>query len=190
WAALLAGARLVIVDEDTVASPPEFEDLLIREQVNVLTQTPSAVGTLDPAALASVAVLLGGEACPAEVVRRWAPGRVLINAYGPTEATVYATMTDPLSAGSGAAPIGGPVATAACFVLDDALRPVPVGVIGELYIAGQGVAVGYLGRSALTASRFVACPFGGPGQRMYRTGDLVSWLPDGQLRYHGRTDDQ
>ena len=110
--------------------------MLVSEQVNVLTQTPSAVAALSPQGLDSAALLLGGEACPAELVDRWAPGRVMINAYGPTEATVYASMSAPLTAGSGAVPIGAPVSTAAMFVLDEWLRPVPVGVVGELYVAG------------------------------------------------------
>ncbi|MCV7113747.1 non-ribosomal peptide synthase/polyketide synthase [Mycolicibacterium setense] len=193
WAALLGGGRLVVVPEPVVSSPDDFHSLLVRERVNVLTQTPSAAGALSPEGLESVALLLGGEACPGEVVDRWAPGRVVINAYGPTEITVYASMSAPLQAGSGAAPIGAPVPTSALFVLDEWLRPVPPGVVGELYAAGDGVAVGYLGRSGLTAARFVACPFSGPGQpatRMYRTGDLVSWRADGQLQYLGRADDQ
>ena len=96
WAALLGGGRLVVVPESVVRSPDDFHDLLVREQVNVLTQTPSAVHALSPQGLESVALLLGGEACPAEVVDQWAPGRVVINAYGPTEATVYASMSAPL----------------------------------------------------------------------------------------------
>ncbi|SLK53279.1 D-alanine--poly(phosphoribitol) ligase, subunit 1 [Mycobacteroides abscessus subsp. abscessus] len=190
WAALLGGARVVVVPESIVSSPEDFHTLLVRERVNVLTQTPSAAGALSPAGLDSVALLLGGEACPGEVVDRWAAGHTVINAYGPTEITVYASMSAPLAAGSGAAPIGAPVSTSALFVLDEWLRPVPVGVVGELYVAGEGVACGYLGRSGLTSARFVACPFGVPGARMYRTGDLVSWRPDGQLQYRGRADDQ
>ena len=190
WAALLGGGRLVVVPEAVAGSPDDFHALLVAEHVNVLSQTPSAVAALSPEGLESVALMLGGEACPAEVVDRWAPGRVMINAYGPTEATVYASISAPLTPGSAVVPIGAPVSGAALFVLDGWLRPVPAGVVGELYVAGRGVACGYVRRAGLTGSRFVACPFGGPGARMYRTGDLVCWGADGQLRYLGRADEQ
>ena len=190
WGALLGGGRLVVVPESVAGSPQDFHALLIAEQVNVLTQTPSAVTALSPEGLESVALVVAGEACPVEVVDRWAPRRVMINGYGPTEITVYATISAPLKAGSGVVPIGVPVPGAALFVLDAWLRPVAAGVVGELYVAGRGVGVGYLGRAGLTGSRFVACPFGGSGTRMYRTGDLVRWGSDGQLQYLGRADEQ
>ena len=192
FGALLGGGRLVVVPESVAGSPDDLHALLVSEQVSVLCQTPSAVGMLSPEGLGSVALVVAGEACPVEVVDRWAPGRVMINAYGPTEATVYAAVSAPLAAGSGVVPIGSPVAGAALFVLDGWLRPVPAGVVGELYVAGAGVGVGYLRRTGLTGSRFVACPFGGGtgGKRMYRSGDLVCWGADGQLRYLGRADEQ
>ncbi len=118
-------------------SPEDFHALLVAEQVSVFTQTPSAVGVLSPEGLESAALVVGGEACPAEVVDRWAPGRVMINAYGPTETTVYVAISAPLTPGSGVVPIGSPVSGAALFVLDGWLRPVPAGVVGELYVAGR-----------------------------------------------------
>ena len=109
WGALLHGGRLVVVPESVAGSPEDFHALLVTEQVNVLSQTPSAVGVLSPQGLESVALVVAGEACPAELVDRWAPGRVMINAYGPTETTVYASISAPLTAESGVAPIGAPV---------------------------------------------------------------------------------
>ncbi|WP_156662515.1 non-ribosomal peptide synthetase, partial [Mycobacterium sp. 1274761.0] len=190
YGALLHGGRLVVVPESVAASPETLRALLIDEQVDVLCQTPSAVGMLSPEGLDSITLLVGGEACPAEVVDRWAPGRVMINEYGPTEATMWVAFSAPLAPGSGEAPIGAPVPGAAFFVLDGWLRPVPAGVVGELYVAGPQLACGYVGRAGLTASRFVGCPFGGLGTRMYRTGDLVWWGADGQLRFVGRADAQ
>ena len=144
WGALLRGGRLVVVPESVAGSPEDFHALLVAEQVSVLTQTPSAVGVLSPEGLESAALVVAGEACPAEVVDRWAPGRVMVNAYGPTETTMCVAISAPLTPGSGVVPIGAPVPGAALFVLDGWLRPVPVGVVGELYVAGAGVGVGYV----------------------------------------------
>ncbi len=193
FGALLRGGRLVVVPDSVVGSPEELRDVLVAERVSVLTETPSAVAVLPAEGLESMSLVLAGEACPAEVVDRWAPGRVMVNAYGPTETTMCVAISAPLVAGSGAPPIGSPVSGAGLFVLDGWLRPVPAGVVGELYVAGTGLGVGYVGRPGLTGSRFVACPFGepgAPGMRMYRTGDLVCWRPDGQLAYLGRADEQ
>ncbi|WP_156745469.1 non-ribosomal peptide synthetase, partial [Mycobacterium sp. 1165178.9] len=193
WGALLHGGRLVVVPESVVRSPEDLHALVIAEHVTVLSQTPSAVRMLSREGLESVALMVAGEACPAELVEHWAPGRLMMNGYGPTETTVYASISAPLRAGSGVVPIGTPVPGTALFVLDNWLQPVPVGVVGELYVAGSGLSCGYARRAGLTAARFVACPFAGdgaPGQRMYRTGDLVSWGAGGQLIYRGRADEQ
>ncbi|MBJ7341845.1 MAG: amino acid adenylation domain-containing protein, partial [Mycolicibacterium sp.] len=203
WGALLHGGRLVIVPDSVVRSAEDFRALLVDERVTILSQTPSAFYALQAIdaqasgrALALDVVVFGGEALEPQRLQTWTrdhPGRPrLINMYGITETTVHVTFRE---IGGGdlngvASPIGAPLAHLASFVLDASLRTVPVGVVGELYVAGSGVGVGYLGRGALTASRFVACPFGAPGTRMYRTGDLVSWGPDGQLRYLGRADEQ
>ncbi|WP_156745205.1 non-ribosomal peptide synthetase, partial [Mycobacterium sp. 1165178.9] len=190
FGALLRGGRLVVVPESIASSPEDFREVLVAEQVSVLTQTPSAVAMLSGEGLESTALVMAGEACPVEVVDRWAPGRVMLNAYGPTETTMCVAISAPLTAGAEVVPVGAPVPGAALFVLDGWLRAVPVGGVGELYVAGHGVGVGYVGRAGLSGSRFVACPFGGPGTRMYRTGDLVRWGTDGQLQYLGRADEQ
>ncbi len=190
FGALLRGGRLVVVAESVAGSPEDFHALLVGEDVDVLTQTPSAVGLLAHEGLESMTLVVVGEACPSHVVERWAPGRVMVNAYGPTETTMCVTVSAPLTPGTGVVPIGSPVPGAALVVLDGWLRPVPAGAVGELYVSGKGVGLGYWRRSDLTSSRFVACPFGEPGARMYRTGDLVCWGADGQLRYLGRADEQ
>ncbi|KDP05011.1 gramicidin synthetase [Mycobacterium avium subsp. hominissuis 101] len=205
FGALLHGGRLVIVPDDIVRSPEDLHALLVREQVSVLSQTPSAFYALQSAdALAPElgqqlklqTVVFGGEALEPHRLATWLhrhPGLPrMINMYGITETTVHASFREIVDADvdSSVSPIGVPLANLAFFVLDGWLRPVPVGVVGELYVAGGGLATGYVGRPGLSATRFVACPFGGPGARMYRTGDLVRWGADGQLQYMGRADAQ
>ncbi|MDC8985641.1 amino acid adenylation domain-containing protein, partial [Mycobacterium marinum] len=189
FGALLRGARLVVIPEDVITSPHDLHRLLATEQVTVLSHTPSALAQLSPQTLDTATVIVAGEACPPDLAQRWAPAHTMINAYGPTETTIYAT-TVPLQPDTNPVPIGAPVPGAGVFVLDGWLRPVPPGVVGELYVAGAGVGVGYWRRGGLSAARFVACPYGAGGSRMYRTGDLVCWGPDGQLQYLGRADEQ
>ncbi|MFD0201926.1 MULTISPECIES: non-ribosomal peptide synthetase [Saccharothrix] len=151
---------------------------------------PAALATVPDDGLPTLRTLVvGGDATSADLVRRWAPGRRMVNAYGPTESTVVTSWSGPLEPG-GTPPIGRPIPGTSVRVLDDALRPVPVGGTGELYVTGVGLARGYLDRPGLTAQRFVADPFGEPGSRMYRTGDLVRIRHDGQLAFVGRADQQ
>src|SRR5690606_36155947 len=130
----------------------------------------------------------GGEAVPPELVARWAPGRAFHNVYGPTETTIVTTISEPLAPGDPIT-IGGPSRGVRALVLDRRLRPVPVGVPGELYMSGVQIARGYHRRPGLTAERFVADPFGSGG-RLYRTGDVVRWTDDGKIAYVGRSDFQ
>ncbi|MGI5365949.1 amino acid adenylation domain-containing protein [Streptomyces iakyrus] len=188
--ALLSGAELVLADQDELTPGRPLAEVLTRHRITHVTLPPVALPLLPPEALASVTTLVtAGDALPRDAVRRWAPGRRLVNAYGPTEVTVCATMSEPLS-GEDAPSIGRPLGGSRVHVLDARLRPVPPGVTGELYVGGPGLARGYAGKPALTATRFVADPYGPAGARLYRTGDLVYWDRDGRLHFAGRADHQ
>ncbi|MEV7387089.1 non-ribosomal peptide synthetase [Streptomyces sp. NPDC091215] len=188
-ATFTAGATLVVPGPDTLAGGP-LEKALRDGRISHAVMPPAAVATVSPDAVPDLRVLVvAGEACPAGLVKQWAPGRLLINAYGPTECTVCATMTGPL-APTDEVTIGRPIPGVSVHILDDDLLPVAVGEIGELYLSGAGLARGYLNHPDLTAQLFVANPFGADGERMYRTGDLASVRADGDILFHGRIDDQ
>ncbi|MFE1049497.1 amino acid adenylation domain-containing protein [Streptomyces olivaceus] len=188
--ALLAGAELVLATKDELTPGRPLAEVLTRHRITHVTLPPVALPLLPTEALATVTTLVtAGDALPRDAVRRWGPGRRLVNAYGPTEATVCATMSEPLN-GDDEPAIGRPLGGVRVHVLDDRLRPVPPGVTGELYVGGRGLARGYAGRPGPTAARFVADPYGPPGARMYRTGDLVRWDRDGRLHFGGRADHQ
>ncbi|TYR81430.1 amino acid adenylation domain-containing protein [Priestia megaterium] len=207
WGPLLHGGRLVVVPHSISRSPAEFLQLLVKEEVTVLNQTPSAFYQLMQAdrenpelgqQLALRFVVFGGEALELSRLEDWykrhpenAP--TLINMYGITETTVhvsYLELNKSVASMRANSLIGCGIPDLDVYVLDANLQPVPPGVVGELYIAGTGLARGYLGRPGLTADRFVANPFSSSGTRMYRTGDLARWREDGSLDYMGRADHQ
>ncbi|WKX69277.1 non-ribosomal peptide synthetase [Streptomyces sp. XD-27] len=207
WGPLLRGGRLVTVPYEVGRSPEDFLALLVREGVTVLNQTPSAFYQLIRAdrenpglgrRLALRTVVFGGEALDLPRLTEWyerhaADAPRLVNMYGITETTVHVTH-GPLDAALVRDAAGSAIGTGLpgldVRLLDGALRPVPAGVVGELYVGGGQVSRGYLNRPGLTAARFVADPFGPPGSRLYRSGDLARWTPQGQLEYVGRSDDQ
>jgi len=187
--ALLSGARLVLAPPRDMPPRVSLAAALERWDVTHVTVPPSVLATAEALPAGLKTVVVAGEACPPSLADRWSAGLRLVNAYGPTEATVCSAMSEPLAAGRDVVPIGTPIAGGRCYVLDAFLRPLPPGISGELYVAGIGLARGYLGRAALTAERFVADPFV-PGERMYRTGDLAYWTDRSELVFAGRADDQ
>ncbi|MFH9550555.1 amino acid adenylation domain-containing protein [Streptomyces sp. NPDC017435] len=189
---ILSGATLVLAPADRLMPGPALTVLTTEHAVTHLTLPPTALTVLSPdgGLPAAATLVVAGEACTPDLVAAWSPGRRMLNAYGPTETTVCASVSAPL-AGAVTPPIGRPMPGFTLRVLDAAMRPVPAGVPGELYIAGTGLARGYRGRPDMTAERFVPDPYGDePGARLYRTGDSVRLLDDGQLDFIGRIDNQ
>jgi amino acid adenylation domain-containing protein len=193
FAPLAAGGCVEIVSDLLVLARRPYRGTLVSGVPSVLASLISGGSAPPVLDEASGTVVLAGEALSGQhmtLLRSWVPGRRIANIYGPTEATVYATAWFSSAADEPAPPIGQPLDNTRVFVLDRWLCPVPVGVAGELYVAGAGLARGYLNRPGLTGERFVACPFGAVGERMYRTGDLVRWTPAGALEFAGRADSQ
>ncbi|GLW49508.1 non-ribosomal peptide synthetase [Streptomyces sp. NBRC 14336] len=190
WMALANGACLVVAPEADRTAGPGLVDFVRAHRITHATLPPAVLlGTDFDTEAAGVTLVTAGEVCTREVAEATSTFGRVVNAYGPTESTVCATMHR-LRLPEPTVPIGRPLANTRVYVLDPMLAPVPPGVPGELYIAGAGLARGYLNRPGLTAERFVADPFGAPGARMYRTGDLVSWSREGELVFLGRTDEQ
>ncbi|MCX6470066.1 MAG: amino acid adenylation domain-containing protein, partial [Corynebacteriales bacterium] len=190
--ATCVGATMVIVPT-TIYGGEELHDLLARERVTHAFITPAALASVNPEGLPDFTeIAVGGEAVPAELFARWAPGRNVYNGYGPTEATIMTNISAPVVPGEQIT-IGGPITGVSALVLDARLQPVPVGVPGELYVSGPGVARAYHDRPGLTAERFVANP-AEPGERMYRTGDVVRWVRTAdrglEIVYLSRSDHQ
>ncbi|WP_128646167.1 non-ribosomal peptide synthetase, partial [Rhodococcus sp. BS-15] len=206
WAPLLSGGRVVVVDFFTSRSPDAMVELLVRERVTVLNQTPSAFYQLidaerrldsDAGELSLRYVIFGGEALDPNRLDRWVARHgerpMLVNMYGITETTVHVSFRElHLSATPTAvsSPVGDAIPGLGVFVLNSRLQPVPPGVVGEMYVAGEQLALGYLNRPDLSAVRFVAHPFSDHGERIYRTGDLARLTVDGELDYVGRSDSQ
>jgi amino acid adenylation domain-containing protein len=197
WLALSTGATLVICPRETRMSGPALAALIDGERITHAVLTPSSLGLLPADGLPTLRTAsVGGDSCPGELASRWSPpsrAMRLLNCYGPTETTVYAVAQVCRGPFRREPPIGRPLGNTRAYVVDPAGpagAPVPMGVPGELWLGGEGLAQGYLNRPRLTAERFRPDPFGEAGDRLYRTGDLVRLLPDGEMEFLGRADGQ
>ncbi len=190
--ALLNGATLVLTDQEQLLTGQGLLSVLKEQNVSTVTLPPSVLAVMPHETLPALkTIITAGEKCTRDLVRRWAADRQFVNAYGPTETTVCASMYEASEKDDREPPIGHPIDNFRLYVTDENLQLVPIGVPGELCIAGVGLARGYLNRPDLTAERFVPDPFSAQkGARMYRSGDLVRWLPDGNLEFLGRIDHQ
>jgi amino acid adenylation domain-containing protein len=189
FAALCSGATLCLAPNDSFLHLSKL-NLLLREQGITHLQLPSSILAILPFEQIPIQnLIIGGEICSQDLAAQWAQGRHFFNAYGPTEATVCATIFEYTQARA-TLPIGRPIANTQLYILDKQLHPVPIAVSGELYIGGIGLARGYLNRPDLTAEKFIPNPFGEIGSRLYKTGDLARYLPDGNIEFLGRIDNQ
>ncbi|MHA4999286.1 non-ribosomal peptide synthetase, partial [Streptomyces sp. SD18] len=188
---LASGGTLVVASSAERTTPEMLTSMIGAQAVGAASVVPSLLGVLNPDEVPGIqTVLLGAERLTQPVAQAWAQNRTLVNTYGPTEATVMVTTGAVAPDVAAAPPIGAPVANARLYVLDARLNPVPVGVAGEVFIAGPQVARGYRAQPVLTAERFLPDPFTADGTRMYRSGDRARWLADGTLDFIGRTDAQ
>jgi amino acid adenylation domain-containing protein len=205
--ALLSGATLYLAPKEALLPGPALLQLLRDRAITTVTLSPSVLAALPVENLPALrTIIVAGEACLPELAARWATGRQFLNAYGPTETTIWATTYERTD---DRLPIGRPIANTTLYLLDNQLQPVPIGVPGELYISGVGLARGYHNQPELTTERFVPNPFAvssqrsavssdgstsdcqlATGDRMYKTGDLARYLPDGNVEYLGRADHQ
>ncbi|MCY7904064.1 non-ribosomal peptide synthetase DhbF [Bacillus inaquosorum] len=191
---LISGAQIVIAQKETIREPQALAQMIEYFDINIMQATPTlwhALVTNEPEKLRGLRVLVGGEALPSGLLQALHELHCPVtNLYGPTETTIWSAAAFLEEGLKGVPPIGKPIWNTQVYVLDNGLQPVPPGVVGELYIAGTGLARGYFRCPDLTAERFVADPYGPPGARMYRTGDQARWRADGSLDYIGRADHQ
>jgi len=192
--ALLNGACLVLIKKESLIDDKAFERIVNEHQITHIGTTPGILRNLKIGKYKALQrVTVGGEICPPQLARDWSSFVSFYNLYGPTEGTIVTTTykfdASKYKETSNSIPIGKPVGNNTLYILDKALQPQPIGVFGELYIAGNGVARGYLNAEELTAQKFIPSPFN-PAERMYRTGDLVRWLENGTIEYRGREDQQ
>jgi len=200
--ALATGASLYLAQKGSLLSGEPLNKLLQQQAITHVTLPPAVLAILPNENLPALeTIICAGEVCSQEIVKRWAMGRQFFNAYGPTEATVWSTVAE-ISDASSQPSIGQAIANTQVYILDSRLQPVPIGIIGELYIGGKGLARGYLNRPELTAEKFIPNPFNDLTlsneprnhaklyQRLYKTGDLARYHPDGKLEFLGRVDEQ
>ena len=191
FTALTAGASLHVYRRESLMPGSDLLGVLNKDQITTVTLPPSVLAVMEVEALGQLqTIVAAGEDCPAEIVERWGAGRRFLNAYGPTEATVCASIGECVAGRNGRPTIGRPMANTKLHILNGELQPLPVAVRGELYISGIGLARGYQGSPEMTAERFIPNLFSRDGERLYRTGDVCKYLFNGEIEFIGRADEQ